>query len=285
MKTFTNFDLTNYNSYRVKATCAIAYFPESDNDLQVLYQDKKQEEKILLGSGHNVIMSKKHYEESFVIFSGNYDKVTVNGTTIEAQAGTTMLHLSELAWQHGLAGLEIFYDIPSSLGGAVVMNAGASGEEIKDLLVSVKYYDPAANEFHEISKADISFEYRNSFFQRNPHLIVLSAKLVLKPGEQAAIKQKMEDIKASRWQKQPKDFPNAGSVFKRPPGHFVGPIMEQLGLKGYAVGDAQISKKHGGFIVNTGNATGKDIIQLITDVQEKVKTAFNLHLEIEQRIL
>lgn len=285
MKTFTNFDLTNYNSYRVKATCATAYFPENDNDLRVLYQHKKQEPKILLGSGHNVILSRKHYEESFVIFSGNFDQVTVSGPVIEAQAGTTMLHLSELAWQQGLAGLEIFYDIPSSLGGAVVMNAGASGEEIKDLLVSVKYYDPATDQFQEINKADISFEYRNSFFQRNPHLIVLSAKLVLKPGEQAAIRQKMEDIKTSRWQKQPKDFPNAGSVFKRPPGHYVGPLMEQLGLKGYTVGDAQVSKKHGGFIVNTGNATGEDIIQLIAHVQEKVRTTFNLHLEVEQRIL
>lgn len=284
MRTYTNFDLSQYNSYRLKAVCATAYFPATDAEIREVFQEKK-EQKILLGSGHNVILAKDFYTESFVVFADNLSQVSVNDTVIEAEAGTTMLHLSELALQHSLSGLEVFYDIPSSLGGAVVMNAGAGGEEIKDLLVSVRYYDPIADSFSEINKADISFEYRNSFFQRNPHLIVISAKLVLRAGEQATIKQKMEDIKTARWQKQPKDFPNAGSVFKRPPGHFVGPLVDQLGLKGYSIGDAQVSKKHSGFIVNTGNATGKDIIDLIQYVQQKVKETFDLHLEVEQRIL
>lgn len=284
MRAYHNFDLTQYNSYRLKAVCATAYFPATDAEIREVFQ-KEKEEKILLGSGHNVILAKDRYAESFVIFADNLSQVSVIGPIIEAEAGTTMLHLSKLALQHSLSGLEVFYDIPSSLGGAVVMNAGAGGEEIKDLLVSVRYYDPVADTFNEIDKAEIGFEYRNSFFQRNPHLIVISAKLLLRAGDQPAIQQKMEDIKTARWQKQPKDFPNAGSVFKRPPGHFVGPLVDQLGLKGYSIGDAQVSKKHSGFIVNTGNATGKDIIELIRYVQHKVKEHYNVHLEVEQRIL
>lgn len=284
MKTYTDFDLTQYNSYRLKTVCRIAYFPENGPEIRQVFQETK-EKKILLGSGHNVIMSKDYYDEAFVVFADNLSKTVITGNIIEAEAGTTMLHLSELALKHQLTGLEVFYDIPSSLGGAVVMNAGAGGEEIKDLLQSVKYYDPIADQFHEINKEDISFEYRNSFFQRNPHLIVISAKLVLRHSEEAAIRQKMEDIKTARWQKQPRDFPNAGSVFKRPPGHFVGALMDQLQLKGHVVGGAQISTKHGGFIVNIGNASGQDIMQLIGHVQEKVRATFNLELEVEQRIL
>jgi UDP-N-acetylmuramate dehydrogenase len=285
MRICQNLDLTNYNSYRVKAVCKVAYFPEVEADLSELYQARKAEQKVLLGSGHNVILAREYYDESFIIFSGNYDKVTINDNIITAETGVTMLHLSELALEKGLSGLEIFFNIPSSLGGAVVMNAGASGEEIKDLLVSVRYYNPQTDTFHDITKAEIGFEYRNSFFQRNPYLVVTAATLELKHGTQEAIRGKMHQIKEARLAKQPQEYPNAGSVFKRPPGYFVGKLIDDLQLKGFAVGDARISEKHGGFIINTGKASGNDIVQLIDHVKRSVREKFELDLEIEQRIL
>ena len=283
MKIYTNFDLTNYNSYRLQATCKMAYFPENEQDVVDFY--KKEEPFVLLGSGHNVILSKVHYDTNFLIFNGNFDAVTVANQTIEAEAGITMLQLSELALQYGLSGLEIFYDIPSSLGGAVVMNAGASGEEIKDVLVKVRYLDLADFQVKEIDKKDISFEYRNSFFQRNTDKVVLKTWLRLKPKPKEAIKEKMETIKAQRWAKQPKNYPNAGSVFKRPKGYYVGAIMDELGLKGFTIGGAQISTKHGGFIVNFNQAKGQDILNIIKEVKRQVWEKYQVDLEIEQRVI
>jgi len=286
MKVVRDLDLTNYNSYRVHAVVERALFPADENDIRSLYQDDQfKGPKVILGSGHNIILSKEYYKGDFVIFSGNFDNVEVNGAHIKVQAGATMLSLSELAHEHGLSGLEIFYDIPSSVGGAVVMNAGAGGEEIKDLLIKVRYYDPVKDLFAEIEKADMGFEYRNSYFQRNPHLIITEVELELIPGDKTAIREKMENVKETRWGKQPKDLPNAGSVFKRPPGRFVGPMIDELGLKGYSVGGAKVSEKHGGFIVNFDHASGGDILEVISEVKRQVQERFDVDLEVEQRII
>lgn len=283
MKVYTNFDLTQFNSYRIKSHCKAAYFPENEEDVITFY--KKEEPFILLGSGHNVILSKPYYNCNFLIFNGNYNSASVSNNILVAEAGITMLELSEMALEYGMSGLEIFYDIPSSLGGAVVMNAGASGEEIKDVLVKVRYLDLDDLQTKEIVKDDILFEYRNSFFQRNTNKVVLKAwlKLNLKPKNE--IQAKMETIKAQRWAKQPKEYPNAGSVFKRPKGYFVGSIMDELGLKGFTIGGAKISEKHGGFIVNFNESTGNDIISIIEHVKGLVKEKYGLDLEIEQRII
>ena len=285
MRVFTNFDLTEFNSYRIKSKCRTAFFPESESDLIELYNTKK--DYILLGSGHNIILSKELYDCDFIIFNGNYNSVVVDNETgiIEAESGITMPELSEMALEEGLTGIEIFYDIPSSLGGALVMNAGASGEEIKDVLVKVRYLDLEDFNVKEIYKKDISFEYRNSFFQRNTDKVVLKAWLKLQPKDRTVIREKMETIKTQRWAKQPKEYPNAGSVFKRPNGYYVGAIIDQLGLKGYRVGGAKISEKHGGFIINYDNATGQDVLDIIKEVKRKVKQKFNLELEVEQRVI
>jgi UDP-N-acetylmuramate dehydrogenase len=285
MKTVTDLDLTNFNSYRLKAKCKRAFFPDSDADIQEIYREYGDSKKIILGSGHNIILAKEYYEDDFIIFSGNFGHVEHNNDLLAIEAGISMYDLSVLALENELSGLELFYDIPSSLGGAVVMNAGASGEEIKDLLTKVRYYDPISDTFSEILKEDINFEYRNSFFQRNPHLIITKAWLKLVRSTGDAIKDKMERNKEVRWSKQPKDFPNAGSVFKRPPGFFVGALMDELNLKGYSVGGAKISEKHGGFIVNFNNATGADILQLIAHAQDMVMKKHGVVLEVEQRII
>lgn len=285
MKSIENFDLTNYNSYRIKSKCKKAYFPNTEEE--VIYFYKNINSFVLLGSGHNVILSKDYYDTNFLIFNGNFQDYNIEAETgiVEAQAGITMLKLSELALENGLSGLEIFYDIPSSLGGAVVMNAGASGEEIKDVLIKVRYLDLVDMQVKEIFKADMGFEYRNSFFQRNTDKVILKVWLQLKPEEKSVIHDKMKLIKEQRWAKQPKTFPNAGSVFKRPKGYYVGAIIDDLKLKGFTIGGAKISEKHGGFIINYNNAKGQDIIDIIIEVKRQVQERFNVDLEVEQRII
>lgn len=285
MKVFHNFDLKNYNSYHLEAVCSTAYFPESDEDIRELFRDP-QAKKILLGGGYNVILSQPYYDADFVIFSGNYNAISLlENDRILCEAGADTKTLSEFALKKGLSGLEIYYDIPSSLGGAVVMNAGAGGEDIKGLLERVWYYNPATDAIETASVEEIGFVYRNSLFQQNPELIVCRVLLKLKPGDPAVIRAKMESTRETRWAKQPRNYPNAGSVFKRPPNRYVGPMLDELGLKGYRVGGAKVSEKHSGFIVNTGNASGQDILTLIGDIKHKVSERFGVDLEVEQRII
>ena len=280
-----DFNLKNYNSYKLESSCAAAFFPENEREILNFFKEKKS--YVLLGSGHNVILSKPYYESNFLIFNGNFCQAYVNRESgiIEAEAGITMLELSVLALKNGLSGLEVFYDIPSSLGGAVVMNAGASGEEIKSVLYKVRYLDLQSLEVKEALKEDLNFEYRNSFFQKNTDKIVLKAWLQLRAEKHQVIKEKMEVTKETRWSKQPREYPNSGSVFKRPKGKFVGPMLDELGLKGYTIGGAQVSTKHSGFIVNVGGATGNNILSLIAHIQKEVKRKYRVELEVEQRIL
>ena len=285
MITIKDFDLSQFNSYRIKSKCKMAYFPESIEDVINFY--KIEAPFILIGSGHNIILSKAYYNVNFLIFNGNFNQFEIDCSTgiICVEAGISMLELSKKALKYSFSGLEIFYDIPSSLGGAIVMNAGASGEEIKDLIIKVEYLDLADFKLKTITKEDINFEFRNSYFQKNTDKIVLKAWLKLEKGDSNVIENKMETIKKLRWDKQPKEFPNAGSVFKRPKGYYVGAIIEELGLKGFTVGGAKIPQKHGGFIVNFNDATGQDILKIIDTVKEKVLSKYNLDLEVEQRVL
>lgn len=283
MKVYENFDLTNFNSYQVKAFCSKAYFPENENDLIYILQSEPN--YILIGSGHNIILSKAYYEQSFIILTKTFDSIQCIDNILEVEAGAWMTDLAVKAQELGLSGLEVFYDIPSSLGGAIVMNAGASGYEIKDVLLKVRYLDLQDMQIKEILKEDMSFEYRNSFFQRNTDKVVLKAWLQLERKDCESVQLFMDEIKTQRWAKQPKDLPNAGSVFKRPKGYFVGAIIDELNLKGYTVGGAKISEKHGGFIVNFNQATGEDIIRVIEHVKKCVFERFQVDLEIEQRII
>ena len=285
MKEYKNFNLTQYNAYRLNAVCAKAWFPENENDLLRIYKQNPEKRFIILGNGNNIILSKEYYDEEFIILNGCFDKIEINGTEVIAETGTTLLQLSEAALKNELTGLEIFYDIPSSVGGAVVMNAGTKEGEIKDLLIKVRYLDLADMQIKEITRDEIGFEYRNSFFQKHTDKIVLKVWFQLAKGNPEAIKAKMEQTKQTRWAKQPREYPNCGSIFKRPPGRFVGPMLDELGMKGFTIGGAKISEKHSGFIVNNGNATGKDILAVITEAQKRVKEYYGVELEVEQRII
>lgn len=278
------FDLTEYNSYRIKATCTKAWFPNNEEEIKEIFRHHSNK-SIIIGNGNNIIFSKDFYDQEFIIFNGCFDKVILDNDIIEAEAGATLMQLSEIALNHNLTGLEIFHDIPSSVGGAVVMNAGTIEGEIKDIIQNVRYLDLYDMQIREMEQKAINFEYRNSYFQKNPDKIVLRAWFKLKVDNYDCIKKRMEHNKQIRWAKQPRDYPNCGSVFKRPPGFFVGAMIDELGMKGYSVGGAKISEKHSGFIVNTGNATGQDILNIIAEVQMRIKKYYGVDLEVEQRII
>lgn len=286
MRICENYDLTPHNSYKVSATCARAYFPETEEDFVTIFSEKTELPKVILGGGYNIILSKIHYEQDFILVGEAFSGISRQADNVLCvEAGASTKSLSELALAESLTGAEIFYDIPSTIGGAVVMNAGASGEEIKDLLIKVRFLDLADMCIKEINNEDIAFEYRNSYFQKQKNKIILKAWLQLQPGDKEAIWDKMSKVKAARWFKQPRHYPNAGSVFKRPKGYYVGQIIEELGLKGLRIGNAQVSEKHGGFIINLGGATGSDILQIIDVIKKKVLETYSLDLEVEQRII
>lgn len=279
-----DFNLENYNAYRIKAICAIAWFPKTEMELCAIYKNSSTP-KIIIGNGNNIILSREYYKEEFIILNGCLDKIENYETIILAEAGATLENLCEVALQNSLSGLENFYDIPSSVGGGIVMNAGTKDGEIKDILVKVSFLNTSNMEIGSILKEDMNFSYRNSIFQNEKDKIILKGWFQLKPGNNFEIKNKMQLIKKNRWEKQPREFPNCGSVFKRPSGKFVGPMIDELSLKGFSIGGAKVSEKHSGFIINTGEASGKDILALISEIQRKVKEKFNIELEVEQRII
>ena len=285
MKVEENKDLTEFSAYRVKSYCAKAYYPENEDELTKLYVDNPKEGFIVIGNGNNIIFAKQYYDRPFIILNGCLNKIVVKGNHIIAEAGATLLDMSEIALKHSLTGLEAFYDIPSSVGGAVVMNAGNKDAEIKDVLVKVRYFDLDTFKIKEIANEEANFSYRNSFFQKNSNIIILKAFFELLSGDPKEIQETMEQGKKIRWEKQPREYPNCGSVFKRPAGKFVGPMLDELGLKGFTIGGAQVSMKHSGFIVNIGDATGEDVLSLISEIQKRVKSHFDVDLEIEQRVI
>lgn len=285
LKVEENKDLTEFSAYKVKSSCIKAYFPENEGELISLFKKNPTVNFIVIGNGNNIIFAKEYYDKPFIILNGCLNKIIVEDNYIVAEAGATLLELSETALRYGLTGLEAFYDIPSSVGGAIVMNAGNKDAEIKDILVKVRYLNLGTFEVKELTNKEADFHYRSSFFQENNDNIVLKAWFKLLPGNPENIHKIMQQGKKIRWEKQPRDYPNCGSVFKRPEGRFVGPMLDELGLKGFTIGGAQVSKKHSGFIINTGNATGHDILSLIEEIQRRVKLHFGIELEVEQRVI
>lgn len=286
MKKFSNFLLTDYNSYKINAKCHKAVFPETIEDIIDVYKTEKK--LVLIGSGSNIILAKEWYNSTFVIFNGNFDGIFIvdsDNYSLKAQAGCFTKTLSEYAQNLGWSGAEFLYDIPSSIGGAVVMNAGTKEGETKAILRCVKYYDLDEGEIKIQSVDELDLGYRKSVFQFKENCVILEAEFQLKKGNKDKILADMIDSRNRRWLKQPRDMPNCGSVFKRPAGHFVGPMIEDLGLKGFQIGGAQISEKHAGFIVNKGNASGRDILRLIAFIQRRVNQVYGVDLELEQRII
>lgn len=237
----------------------------------------------VLGRGSNLLVSDKGYRGVILSIYKDFQKTEIQGETVTVQAGVLLTTLSGKVLDASLTGLEFASGIPGTIGGAVVMNAGAYGGEMKDIVRKVTVLDQDG-EVRTLTCGEMQFGYRTSLAKKKGY-IVLGAELTLKQGEKEKIRGEMQALKAKRIEKQPLEFPSAGSTFKRPEGYFAGKLIMDAGLRGAAVGGAQVSEKHCGFVVNTGNATAADVRELMRQVQGKVQEQFGVHLEPEMRFL
>lgn len=288
MKTIHNLDLTEYNSYKVHSIAALAFFPECLEDFSTILSTFDITKSHIIGKGCNTIFAKDYYPENqpLIFIRENFSNIELKDGKLYVAAGTDLKDLSLFAMEHSMAGLEYFYDILGCVGGAITMNAGSCGVSFSDYIEEITYMDCMSQNILTISKGDMKTGYRESIFKSDKKYFILSCVLALPEGDKDSIMQEMEAIKTKRYAKQPREYPNAGSVFIRPAATtYVGPMIEKLGLKGYRIGGAEISSKHAGFIVNIGGAKGSDIVSLITYVAMRVKDEFGVELKTEQRIL
>jgi len=288
MKVCRDIDLKPYNSYRLSSNAGIAFFPETIDDFKSLFFDHPEENYFIIGGGNNIILrSKKYSNKKFIIISDNFSSCELKENKIEALSGVSLRQLSELARANNLSGLEIYYDIPGTLGGAIWMNAGAYGESFMDLVEEVLILNKHTRELETLYADSIDSAYRYSQFQDDGS-IILSATLKLRQGNKKDIIQKMDEIKNLRDKKlpSPKCLPNAGSVFRRPSGgRPVGAMVEELGLKGYALGGAMVSDLHAGFIVNHNNADADDILKLVNLITSRIYDNYGIRLRLEQVVV
>ncbi len=235
---------------------------------------------MFIGNGSNLLVSDKGLRCAVIRLIGEFKEMSVNNNVIRCGAGATLAKLCTFALQSSLSGLEFAYGIPGSVGGAVYMNAGAYGGEIKDVLCRVTHLTPAG-EVETVLADALELSYRHSVYKHN-ECVVLFAEFQLKDGNKSEIKALMDDIMNRRVTKQPLEYPSAGSVFKRPEGAFAGALIQDCGLKGCSIGGAQVSEKHSGFIINTGGATCEDVMNLVSHIQNTVRseTGFTLEREI-----
>lgn len=233
----------------------------------------------LLGNGSNILVSDKGLDIPVIRLSGDFDRVTAEGDMIKAGAAALLSSVARTALDNSLTGLEFASGIPGSVGGAMVMNAGAYGGEMKNAVVSVKVMDENGD-VSEYSNEDMAFGYRDSILKRRK-LIVTETVFKLNKGDKESIKSTMDELNKKRREKQPLEYPSAGSTFKRPEGYFAAKLIEDAGLKGYTVGGACVSEKHAGFCVNKDNGTASDFYKLMTDVKDKVYESSGVTLEPE----
>ncbi len=233
----------------------------------------------LIGNGSNLLVSDKGVRGVVIEMGEHAGEIRVTQNEITAQAGALLSKIANTAAKEGLTGMEFAAGIPGSLGGAVVMNAGAYGGEMKDILVSAVVLDENGEE-KTLSADELELRYRHSCISEK-HYIVLEATIRLLPGDEQEIRLKMKELSEQRQEKQPLQYPSAGSTFKRPEGYFAGKLIMDAGLRGYTVGGAQVSEKHCGFVINKGDATAEDICRLMQDVSEKVQEQFGVVLEPE----
>lgn len=276
--------MAKHTTFRVGGPADILVTPTVEKLPEVLQICRTQEVDVtIIGNGSNLLVGDKGIRSVVVEIGKSASHVQIRGTEITVEAGTLLAKMAMEAYQNELTGMEFAAGIPGTVGGAVVMNAGAYGGEMKDIITSVKVLTPQG-EIADIPVEEMDFGYRHSCILEKGY-IVLSAQLKLKKGKAEEIKARMDELKTQRMEKQPLNYPSAGSTFKRPEGYFAGKLIMDAGLRGYSVGDAQISEKHCGFVVNRGKATAEDVLELICDVQSKVKKIYNVDLETEVKMI
>ena len=278
-----NKDLKTYTTFGIGGPADVLARPTTIEELEELlkFNHENKIETFVMGKGSNLLVSDKGIRGCVIILSDNFDKVDIDGDYLTALSGTSLNEASLVAIEAGLAGMEEISGIPGSVGGAVAMNAGAYGGEIKDVAVEIKAFDFEGN-LHTFKNKEMNFSYRHSrIFDDN--LIVVSAKFKLEKGDKDLIRERYEDFTNRRQTKQPLDKKSAGSTFKRPTGSYASKLIDECGLRGFREGDCQVSEKHCGFIINRESATCQDMLKFINHVSDIVreKTGFVLEREVK----
>lgn len=238
---------------------------------------------MIIGNGSNLLVSDKGILGAVISIGGRMNNIEVKDDLMYVQCGALLSVVSKTAQKHSLSGLEFASGIPGTLGGGIYMNAGAYGGELKDVVLSVTYADDKGSIITKENK-DLDFSYRHSMFS-DKNFVILEAVLKLSYGNEIKIREEMAELNRRRLEKQPLEFPSAGSTFKRPEGHFAGKLIQDAGLSGFRIGGAEVSKKHAGFVINTGDATAKDVLDLISHIQKTVFEKFGVSLEPEIKLV
>ena len=284
-RVFTDEPMKQHTTFKIGGPADYFLVPESGEEAGEIIKICKQTDipYFILGNGSNLLVGDGGYRGAVIQIYRNMSAVTTEGTTITAQAGALLSSVAAAAKNASLTGFEFAGGIPGTVGGAAVMNAGAYGGEMKDVLVEVTVMDADGNIF-TIPAEKLELGYRTSIIKKAGY-IVLEAKIRLEEGDQEAIRERMKELTIQRTTKQPLEFPSAGSTFKRPEGYFAGKLVMDSGLRGYQVGGARVSEKHCGFVINAGGATAKDVRTLMENVRDIVYEKYGVTLEPEVKFL
>lgn len=277
--------LKEYNTFRIGGRCQALASINSVNSLARLlaFLKEKNINYQIIGRGSNIIVSDKGYDGIIILVGGDFAGIKITENKVFCQAGAKLSNVCLEVQKHGLSGMENLYGIPGTVGGALYMNAGAYGSEISDVIESAEYLDTDGN-IYSISKSDMNLAYRQSIFSEKGGIIV-SATFCLEKGSPEKIKSAMNECISKRREKQPLEYPSAGSTFKRPAGNYASKLIDECGLKGLSCGDAEVSTKHCGFVINKGNASCSDVIELCKKVKAIVKEKTGYILELEPVII
>ncbi len=278
--------LSAHTTFRIGGSASYYMIPENAEEIRegIRFAKERGLPFITIGRGSNMLFPDEGYDGVVIEIGSGMNQIEyLESGKIRAQAGALLSAIASEAARHSLTGFEFAGGIPGTLGGAVVMNAGAYGGEIKDCIVNARVMDSAGNE-SILDREHLELGYRTSVIQKRGDL-VLEAEFQFETGDPGEIRERMKELNAKRREKQPLEFASAGSTFKRPEGYFAGKLIEDAGLRGYRVGDAQVSEKHCGFVINRGHATAKEVLTVICDVQKKVMESSGVKLEPEVKII
>ncbi len=284
LKVLVDEPMKKHTTFRIGGPADFYVEPDETQLIKLLQIAKECNMPVtVVGNGSNLLVGDGGIRGLTVGIGKGLSKIEVSDNTITAGAGAILASAASKAADASLGGMEFAAGIPGSIGGAVVMNAGAYGGEIKDIIISATVLT-TDGQAKEIQKEELELSYRHSCIPEKGY-IVLGAKLALTPKPQDEIRAEMAQLREKRVEKQPLEYPSAGSTFKRPEGYFAGKLVMDAGLRGYSVGDAQVSEKHCGFVINKGNAAAADVLTLIKDVQERVLEQFGVQLEPEVKMI
>ena len=280
-----NTSLKKYNTYRVDINCSYLVFPKTEEELISILKVIKDNniKHIIIGNGSNITFNTDYYD-GIVIKLDYLSKVEYHNNEVTVEAGYSLMKLAIDTISRGLSGLEFAAGIPGEVGASTAMNAGAYNSDMSKVIKKVKVLNDKL-EIEILNNNDLDFSYRDSFLKRNPDYIVLSTTFELTKGDPLEMMNLINERRKKRQASQPLDFPSAGSVFRNPENMYAGELIEKSNLKGYSINGAEVSTKHANFIVNNGNASGKDIVELINKIKKEVKKNYNVELKLEQIIV